>query len=70
MAGNLGARPIGRAGRRSTVPSGDTLAAGSDVEVSVTVRMPAVHLPALGTVGEWSWTARHQQPVDRYGSAR
>jgi len=50
--------------------SGEPLAAGSDLAVSVTVRMPAVHLPALGTVGEWSWTARHHQPVDLYGSVR
>ena len=49
---------------------GDALAPGSELAVSVTVRMPAVHLPALGTVGEWSWTARHREPVDLYGSAR
>ncbi len=49
---------------------GDALAPGSDLAVSVTVRMPAVHLPALGSVGEWSWTARDRQPVDLYGSAR
>ncbi len=69
MAGNLGlARSDVQVGLDCA--SGDTLAAGSDLAVSVTVRMPAVHLPALGTVGEWSWTARHQQPVDLYGSAR
>ena len=45
------------------------LTAGSSVEVSVTVRMPAVHLPVLGSVGEWTWTAHHRQPVDRYASA-
>jgi hypothetical protein len=28
--------------------------------------MPAVHLLAVGDVGEWSWTARHRQPVDVY----
>ena len=49
---------------------GEALTPGSELAVSVTVRMPAVHLPALGTVGEWSWTARHRQPVDLYGSAR
>jgi hypothetical protein len=50
--------------------AGDELVTGSELAVSVTVRMPAVHLPAVGTVGEWSWTARNHQPVDRYGSAR
>ena len=54
----------------STAPTGDELAAGSELAVSVTVQMPAVHLPAVGTVGEWSWTARNHQPVDLYGSAR
>jgi hypothetical protein len=38
------------------------------VQVNVTVQMPAVRLPAIGSVGAWSWTARHRQPVDQYGS--
>jgi hypothetical protein len=42
---------------------------GGEVEVSVTVRMPAVHIPGFGSVGEWSWTAFHREPVDRYGSS-
>jgi hypothetical protein len=50
--------------------AGAELAPGSDLTVSVTVTMPAVRLPALGSLGAWSWTARHRQPVDRYGSAR
>ena len=50
--------------------SGENLAAGSDLAVRVTVRMPAVHLPAMGTFGAWSWTAGHHEPVDLYGSAR
>ncbi len=49
---------------------GDALTPGSELAVSVTVRMPAVHLPALGSVGEWNWTAGHREPVDLYGSAR
>jgi hypothetical protein len=34
------------------------------------VVMPAVQVPGMGGVGEWSWTARHREPVDRYASAR
>ena len=49
---------------------GAGLPAGSDVEVRVTVSMPAVELPGLGAVGAWSWTARHREPVDEYASAR
>ena len=46
------------------------LAPGDDLEVSVDVSMPAVHVPGLGDVGAWNWTARNRQPVDAYGSAR
>jgi hypothetical protein len=41
---------------------------GSELEAAVTVRMPAVDIPGVGPVGQWSWTARHRQPVDRYVS--
>jgi hypothetical protein len=47
---------------------GAPLTPGDDVQVRVTVQMPAVRLPAIGSVGAWSWTARHRQPVDVYGS--
>jgi hypothetical protein len=47
---------------------GAPLTPGEEVQVSVTVQMPAVRLPAIGSVGAWSWTARHRQPVDQYGS--
>jgi hypothetical protein len=49
--------------------AGAFLDAGGDVGAVVTVRMPAVHLAAIGDVGAWSWTARHRQPVDTYASA-
>jgi hypothetical protein len=49
---------------------GTGLAAGSEVEVHVTVTMPAVQLPGLGAFGAWSWTAIHREPVDQYVSAR
>jgi hypothetical protein len=49
---------------------GTALEPGSDVEVRVTVAMPAVQLPVVGAVGAWSWTAGHAEPVDRYVAAR
>ena len=48
---------------------GAPLVPGSELEAAVTVRMPAVDIPGVGPVGEWSWTARHRQPVDRYVSS-
>jgi hypothetical protein len=65
MAGNLGVPPGGASVAVSCAP-GDVLPPGGAVEVAVTVRMPAVHLPAVGDVAAWSWTARHRQPVDTY----
>jgi hypothetical protein len=50
-------------------PGGAVLTPGADVEARVTVRMPAVEIPGIGAVGSWSWTARHREPVDRYGAA-
>jgi len=50
-------------------PGGAALTPGADVEARVTVRMPAVEIPGIGAVGSWSWTARHREPVDRYGAA-
>ena len=47
---------------------GALLAPGGELEVDVTVRMPPVHLPAVGDVAAWSWTARHHEPVDVYGA--
>jgi hypothetical protein len=48
--------------------AGGPLEPGSDLEVAVTVRMPAVSIPGIGAVGEWSWTASHREPVDQYAS--
>lgn len=36
------------------------------VTVSVTVRVPAVHLPLIGTWAAFDRTVSHSQPVDRY----
>ena len=69
MAANLGVAP-----RDVTVDlecaDGAELVPGTDVEARVTVAMPAVHVPGIGGVGAWSWTARHREPVDRYAAAR
>ena len=66
MARNL-ALPPGAASLALGCQPGSLLEPGSSLEVGVTVRMPAVHLPAIGDVAAWSWTARHRQPVDTYG---
>lgn len=65
MAGNL-ALPPDATSVSLGCGAGATLTPGGDVEVAVTVRMPAVHLPAIGDVAAWEWTARHRQPVDAY----
>lgn len=67
------ARNLGLADGDATIElacrPGLPLVPGSELEAAVTVRMPAVDIPGVGPVGEWSWTARHRQPVDRYVSA-
>ncbi|HVW34965.1 MAG TPA: hypothetical protein VHL53_20705 [Acidimicrobiia bacterium] len=44
------------------------LTRGSAVTARVTVRMPALAIPGLGSVGAWTWTASHTENVDRYRS--
>ncbi len=68
MAHNLGVPPDG-IDVEVVCPGGAVLTPGADVEARVTVRMPAVEIPGIGAVGSWSWTARHREPVDRYGAA-
>lgn len=68
MASNLGMRAGDLAVAVGCV-SGAPLDPGSDLEARVTVRMPAVHLFGVGDLGEWTWTARHRQPVDVYVGA-
>jgi len=65
MARNLGAPP-GAVSVELQCGAGRVLEPGGDVEAAVTVRMPAVHLVAIGDIAAWSWTARHRQPVDVY----
>lgn len=68
MSANLGLPRPDVAVHLACAPNA-ALAPGSHLEVSVDVRMPAVHIPGFGDVGAWSWTARNRQPVDAYGSA-
>ena len=68
MAENLGL-PAGDAQVDLDCVQGAALSGGSDVQAIVPVRMPAVHIAAVGDVGEWEWTARHRQPVDPYVGA-
>jgi hypothetical protein len=68
MAGNLGL-DVGDVHLELDCAAGTPLVPGSDVQVSVTVRIPAVQIPGVGGVGEWAWTARHREPVDPFASA-
>jgi len=45
---------------------GSALSAGGSVVVAATVREPGLRVPGIGRVGEWSFTARHAEPIDRY----
>ena len=45
-----------------------SLSRGGVVTAQATVRMPAVSIPGLGTIGSFTWTARHTEPVDQYRS--
>ena len=47
---------------------GASLARDGSVTARVTVGMPALDVPVLGAAPGWSWTARHREPVDPYGS--
>ena len=48
--------------------TGGGLAGGQTVVSRVTVRMPALMVPLVGSVGRWSWTAVHAERVDDYRS--
>ena len=47
-----------------------SLERGGGVTATVTVRVPIVVLPMVGTVGGFDITATHVEPVDRYRSLR
>jgi hypothetical protein len=67
MARNLGLAPSDVDVRLDCVPGG-RLPRGGSVRASVTVAVPAVTFPGIGSVGAWSWTAHHSEPVDQYRS--
>jgi hypothetical protein len=69
MAQNLGLDP-GDLVVELGCAANTALAPGGDIEADVTVRMPAVDIPGVGGVGEWTWVARHREPIDRYGAVR
>ena len=48
--------------------AGGGLAGGQTVVSRVTVRMPVLMVPLVGSVGRWSWTAVHAERVDDYRS--
>jgi hypothetical protein len=67
MARNLGL-PTGELDIQLDCAPGARLRRGESVRAWVTVVVPAVHLPAIGSVGAWSWTAHHSEPIDQYRS--
>jgi hypothetical protein len=67
MARNLGLPP-GDIAVQLDCASGARLPRGGSVRASVTVAVPAVALPGIGSVGAWSLTAHHSEPVDQYRS--
>ncbi|MGH9025651.1 MAG: hypothetical protein ACRDWD_05960 [Acidimicrobiia bacterium] len=67
MAANLGVDPAEVRLDLQCFP-GQRLPRGGEITASVTVRMPAVHIPGVTDVATWRWTARHAEPVDPYRS--
>jgi hypothetical protein len=48
--------------------AGTALERDHSISAHVTVDMPAVSVPLIGSVGAWRWTAGHTEPIDPYGS--
>jgi hypothetical protein len=67
MAVNLGLDARDVSVTLDCVP-GARLARGGHVTASVTVQVPAVAIPGIGSAGAWSWTASHTETVDPYRS--
>lgn len=45
-----------------------SIARGGAVTAQVAMRMPAIDVPVIGGVGEWTWTVQHTEQVDEYRS--
>ncbi len=41
---------------------------GQRVRATVTIRMPALHIPGVGSIGQWHWTTSSAVLVDPYRS--
>jgi hypothetical protein len=67
MARNLGLS-VGDIDVQLDCATGARLPRGRNVRASVTVAVPAVEFPGIGSVGAWSWTAHHSEPIDQYRS--
>ena len=67
MAQNLGLSPSDVDVELDCAP-GERLPRGGNVRASATVVVPAVTIPGIGSIGAWSWTAHHAEPVDQYRS--
>jgi hypothetical protein len=67
MARNLGLAP-GDIDVQLDCATGERLRRGGNVRAAVTVAVPAVTFPGIGSVGSWSWTAHHSEPIDQYRS--
>ena len=67
MARNLGLAPRD-VDVQLDCSTGERLRRGGSVRASVTVAVPAVTFPGIGSVGAWSWTAHHSEPIDQYRS--
>ena len=48
--------------------AGTALDRDRTVTARVTVAMPALSVPLVGSVGAWHWTAAHSEPTDPYAS--
>ena len=74
----VGKEAVDAVGQSSGLPTGalrvvidctpaTPLPRGGVVAARVTVEMPAVAVPLVGSVSAWTWTAAHREPVDPYG---
>jgi len=72
---SAGEAAVDQAARNFGIEPGDVsvswrgdLSRGGAITATVTIRMPALAFPMLGTVDAWSWSASHTERVDDYGS--